>query len=489
MTALHPADVAAAARRAPLGARFKFFYGAGALVEGTTTAAMTYFLLFYLTSVCGLSGTAAGTALLIGLLIDAVADPLIGLLSDNTRSRLGRRYPYMLFGTIPLAIAFALLFSIPSSLSGVALLAYATLCALVVRIGQSIFNLPYVAVGAEVSDDYQERSSIVAYRISFAMLGTFAAIALGLGLFMAGQEGLNDRGAYIPFAWTCAALVAVGGFAAAFATRGVAVRLHAATPSEGPLLSAFVRELRDVFRNRSFMAIFGAVLAFFVAQGMAGALAIHLNRYFWQLSTDAVQLILIGATLGPFIGAPLAALLARRFDKKTLAIASFLLFVVAQFWPPVARISGLMPFTGGWLTGILFVNAVAGGVGLIGAAIGGQSMMADAADEHEHRFGVRREGLFFSGFSLAGKAATGLGGFLAGVALDLIAFPTGAEASQPLSADVIRNLGFVSGPLPAMITLVAPLALAAYTLTRERHAEILTELDHRRKSGTADAGA
>lgn len=116
-------------------------------------------------------------------------------------------------------------------------------------------------------------------------------------------------------------------------------------------------------------------------------------------------------------------------------------------------------------------------------------MMADAADEHEHRFGVRREGLFFSGFSLAGKAATGLDGFLARVTLDLIAFPTGAGANQPLSESLIRNLGLVSGHLPAMITLIARLALAAYMLTRERHAAILKELDQRRHSRTADAGA
>jgi GPH family glycoside/pentoside/hexuronide:cation symporter len=278
-----PADNAAARRR-PLGLRFKFFYGAGALVEGTTTAALTYFLLFYLTSVCGLSGTAAGTALLVGLLIDAVADPLIGLVSDNTRSRLGRRLPYLLFGTVPLAIAFALLFSIPASLEGAALIGYATVCAMAVRIGQSVYNLPYVAVGAEVSDDYQERSSIVAYRISFTMLGTFAVIALGLGVFMTGSTGLSDRAAYIPFAWSCAAIIAIGGFAGAYATRGAGERLHASAQGEGPLLGGFARELRDVFRNRSFVVIFVAVLAFFVAQGMASALAIHLNRYFWMLS-------------------------------------------------------------------------------------------------------------------------------------------------------------------------------------------------------------
>lgn len=481
-------DASAAARRAPLGLGFKFFYGAGALVEGTITAALTYFLLFYLTSVCGMSGTAAGIALLIGLLVDAVADPLIGLMSDNLRSRLGRRLPFLLFGTIPLALAFGLLFSIPASLGGPALVLYATLCAMAVRIGQSVYNLPYVAVGAEVSDDYQERSSIVAYRISFTMLGTFAVIALGLGLFMARADGLKDRSAYVPFGWACAAIILVGGFSGAIATRRAAPRLHAATPGEGALLSSFTRELRDVFRNRSFVVIFVAVLAFFVGQGMAGALAIHLNSYFWRLSTEAVQLVLIGATLGPFLGAPLAALLSRWIDKKTLAIASFLVFIAAQLWPPVARIAGLLPFEGDALTTLLFINAFAGGAGLIGGAIGAQSMMADAADEHEHRFHVRREGLFFSGLSLAGKAATGLGGFLAGIALDAIGFQAGAEAGQQVATDFVRNLGLAAGPLPALITLIAPLALAGYRLTRERHTDMLAEIDQRRgKAALLDA--
>jgi GPH family glycoside/pentoside/hexuronide:cation symporter len=483
----HGRDESAAARRAPLGARFKLLYGAGALVDGTTTAALTYFLLFYLTSVCGLSGTAAGTALLLGLLVDAVADPIIGLVSDNTRSRLGRRFPYLLYSTVPLAICFALLFSIPASLSGIALLAYATLVAMALRIGLSVFNLPYIAVGAEVSDDYHERSRIVAYRISFTMFGTFAAIALGLGVFMSGPSGLLDRAAYIPFAWTCAALIAVGGLAGAVATHGAANRLHPATPTEGPLVAGFLRELRDVFRNRSFVALFVAVVAFFVAQGMAGALAIHLNRYFWKLSAEGVQLILIGATLGPFIGAPLAGYLSKWLDKKTLAIASFLVFVLAQLWPPLARIAGLMPDAGSLLTTMLFANAMFGGVGLIGAAIGGQSMMADAADEHEHRFGVRREGLFFSGFSLAVKAASGLGGFFAGIALDLIAFPTGTDTPQQLSDGLLRNLGLIAGPLPALVTLIAPVALLGYRLTRSRHATILADLEHRRAGGQLDS--
>jgi len=110
-------------------------------------------------------------------------------------------------------------------------------------------------------------------------------------------------------------------------------------------------------------------------------------------------------------------------------------------------------------------------------------MMADATDEHEHRFGVRREALFFSGLTLAVKAASGLGGFVAGVALDVIRFPSAAASAGgdlQLAPEVFRNLGLISGPLPAVITLIAPIILVGYTLSRTRHADILRDLDTRR---------
>ncbi len=476
-------NASAMARRAPLGVKFKLLYGSGALLEGVITAALTYFLLFYLTAVCGLSGVLAGTAMFLGLLIDALLDPLIGLASDNTRSRLGRRLPYLLFGTVPLAFAFALLFSIPAAATGLTLMFYATLCSMAVRVGQSVFHLPYVAVGAEVTDDYNERSSIVTYRVSFSMLGTFLAIGLGLGVFMAGPGGLNERSSYVPFGWTCAALICLAGLGGAMATRGALPRLHAATLADGSGIGLFVAEVRDIFRNRSFVVLFFATLAFFVAQGMAGALAIYLNKYFWNLSTSGVQLVLVGATLGPFLGVPVFAMLSRRVEKKKLTIINFMVFVVGQMWPPLARLGGLLPESESLITGILFCNAMLAGSALVGAAIGAQSMMADAVDEHEHLFGVRREGLFFSGLAFAVKAASGLGGLLAGASLDLIHFPTALVSkggNVQLSDEIIRQLGIVAGPAPAMITLLAPLILLAYTLSRTRHAAILQELEARR---------
>jgi GPH family glycoside/pentoside/hexuronide:cation symporter len=111
-----------------------------------------------------------------------------------------------------------------------------------------------------------------------------------------------------------------------------------------------------------------------------------------------------------------------------------------------------------------------------------QSMLADTADEHEWLFGVRREGLFFSGLTLAYKAASGLGGLIAGVALDLIHFPTDLAARGAALAipdGVIARLGLIAGPLPAAFSALAPLFLLGYHLTRRKHAEIIAELEQR----------
>lgn len=472
-------------RHAKLGTRTKLLYAVGAVIDGVTSTSLTYFLFFYLTSVCGLSGTLAGLSTLLALVLDAIADPAIGLISDNTRSRLGRRVPYLLFTPLPLALLFVALFSVPATFTGLALFGYVTFIAMALRIMMSAYTLPYLAAGAELTDDYNDRTSIVSYRIAFQMLGTLLAISLGLGVFMAGEAGLMDRGAYIPFAWVLAGVIVVSGAISAFAVRRELPRLHVEAPVEGAAPRSIFRELGEVFRNRSFLILFSATLIFFVGQGAGGALALHFNSYFWNLSGSAVQIVIIALTLGPFVGAPLNAFLARTVEKRTLTIANLFLFAALLVWPPVLRLLDLLPHDEGTVVVILAVNGFLTGATLVGAAIGFQSMLADAADEHEYLFGVRREGLFFSGLTLAVKAASGLGILAAGIALDLIGFPTemvaGAGAAQ-LSPEIVRNLGIIGGPGPALITLLSPLALFAYALTRARHAALLAELGVRRRT-------
>lgn len=475
-------EAAAAARSVPLTRRFKAAYGSGAIADGIVAAGFGFFLLFYLTAVCGMSGTMAGTAKLIALLIDAVADPAIGLASDRLRSRFGRRLPFMVCGLLPFACAFGLLFSIPGSLTGATQFLYVTACLVVLRLSLSFFVLPFTAVGAEVTDDYRERASIVAFRLSFQNMGILLGVVLGLGVFMAGPEGLLGRANYVPFAWTCAAAMLLVGAVAIGAVRHAGPRLHGPEEDGRHFLTGFAREMIELCRNRSFLILFGTVLTYFLAYSAHVSLALHASRYFWKLDSTAIQFILLSTTLGPLLGAPISAFALRHIEKRTLALGAFWAIALFLVWPPLLQLYGPFSLTPGVASVLLFINGLLVGTAIMVGGIGFQSMLADTADEHEWLFGVRREGLFFSGLTLAFKAASGLGGLIAGLALDAIRFPTNLAARGPgvvIPADVLEKLALISGPLPAVFAALAPLFLIGYHLTRKRHAQIIADLEQR----------
>lgn len=477
----------AAARSRPLGWRFKAGYGSGALADGIVAAGFGFFLLFFLTAVCGMSGTTAGLAKMIALLVDGVADPAIGLASDRLRSRFGRRLPFMVLGLLPFAAAFGLLFGMPESLTGAAQFIYATVCLVVLRVSLSGFVLPYTAVGAEVTDDYRERASVVAYRLSFQNAGILIGVVLGLGLFLSGPTGMLERANYTPFGWTCALVMFLAGMIAIRAVHSVQPRLHEPEISHEAMGPGFIREMKEMSRNRSFMLLFATVLLYFLAYSTHTSLALHASRYFWGLDTTAIQLILLSACLGPLVGAPLSGYALRFIEKRTLSLFAYFAIAFLLFWPPLFQIFSPVRLTPETASVVLLVNGLLLGTAIMAGGVGFQSMMADTADEHEYLFGVRREGLFFSGLTLAYKAASGVGGLIAGVALDAIQFPSDLASRGPdvvIPADVLNKLALASGPLPALIAFAAPLFLFGYRLTRKRHAEIIVALEAR-KSGQA----
>ena len=473
---------ASAARLVPISFALKTQYGIGELSNGLVGAGFGFFLLFYLTAVCGMSGTVAGTATLIATLIDGVADPAIGLASDRLKTRWGRRLPFMVLSILPFAITFGVLFSMPASLTGSGRFLYVTICLIALRLSLSAFILPLTAVGAEITDNYRERASIVAFRLTFQNIGILACVVLGLGVFMSGPDGLLSRSAYVPFAWTCATLIAISGMIAIVAVRRALPRLHAPSAERTPFISGFVREMVELSRNRSFLVLFGTVMVYFLAYSAYAALALYATRYFWKLDTFAIQLILLAASLGPLIGVPVSALALRHMEKRTLAIIAYFAIAIFQVWPPLVQLYApitLPPFTA---EVVLFLNSLCVGTAIMICGVAFQSMLADTADEHEWLFGVRREGLFFSGLILSYKAASGVGGLIAGVALDAIGFPTDLAQRGPhyvVSAELIHRLGLISGPLPAILVAFAPLFLFGYRLTRKRHDEIIASLAER----------
>jgi GPH family glycoside/pentoside/hexuronide:cation symporter len=489
-TAVVAADLAQAAAgpSPPLSLRTRVFFASGDAVDGFSTTAGATFHLFYLTAVCGLSGSLAGLSVSSSLLFDAFVDPLIGSLSDNWRSRLGRRHPFLFASILPLALALGLTFSIPRALTGTWLFVYVTAVVLLLRLAYSAFTLPFYALGAELTSDYVERSRLIVYRVFFNTAAALITTFFGYRVFMTGQNGLLDRAAYIPFGWTCAALLLAAGLVCAFGTLDQRFRLREATPapSAGFGLRLFA-EIVEVFRSRSFVVLFLTVLLFWIAQGSAGVLALHQAKFFWQLPNDIIQYQAVAVAAGGLAGIPAASVIARLLEKRTVVAWTLIVNCAQQGVLPLMRIAQLLPQNGPLLYGILIAFAFL--LGLSGAVSGifFQSMMADATDEHELLFGSRREGLYFAGITLSLKAALAVGALIGGVALDAIGFPR--DLSQNLSqvahmpASAIRELGIVSGPVPAIISGVTLVLLFAYRIDRATQTRIADELA-RRRTGT-----
>lgn len=483
---------AAAQRRKKLGYGILVAYGSGAIVDSVLLTALSTFLFFYLTAVSGLSNSLAGLALFIGLIVDAISDPFVGSLSDNTTTKLGRRHPYM-FGTlIPLGVMLGVLFSIPAGLSGWGLFAFVTIVLLGLRFCHSFWNLPYIALGAELSDDYNERTVIVASRFLFSVVGSMACMALGTRVFMGGPEGLLERSAYAPFGWTSGGIIVICGLAASVGTLRAIKRLHRAPKRVGSVVKRFLADMVEIFRNPSFVTLFATVLLTTTGGGATGVLVLHAYQYFWKLPPEQIQYVLLSGPSGVFLGTLACLFLAKFIEKRTMVFYGLISYLVFISVPPLLYISGVLPKGNIALLAILMSVAALVGGATAAIGIGFQSALADAADEHENLFGTRREGLFFAGLNFSAQAAVGLGSLFAGVGLDLIDFPTNiaAKGAANISIDAATadRLGVLYGPVPAVLTAISALIFLRYRHTRITHARILMELEQRRaidQSGAA----
>jgi glycoside/pentoside/hexuronide:cation symporter, GPH family len=371
-------------------------------------------------------------------------------------------------------------------LKGAGLMAYVLALSLGLRFGLSAFNVPYIALGGELSDSYNERSTIVAFRVGVGAIGTIAVLVLGYGVFLSAKAGGQlHRAGYPPFAWSGAAVMGCAALLSTLGTLRARARLHGAAHVDGSTVFRLVREMGEVFRNSSFLFLFGACLVFFVGFGAAGALTLHANTFFWRLPPSTILLIALSAIPGLLIGIVTTALLTKAVEKRTIAMAGLGLIALSQLSPVTLRLSGILPGAGPAPVAVLIAATFLANIGVAMALVGFQSMMADAADEHDLLFGARREGLYFAGISFAAKASSGLGVMIAGLAADAIGFPNdlaakGGHAAVPWAA--ARDLALIYGPGASVITVLGVLLMFGYRISRAEHGRIIAALAARRDS-------
>jgi GPH family glycoside/pentoside/hexuronide:cation symporter len=347
------------------------------------------------------------------------------------------------------------------------------------RVSISGYLVPFLGLGAELSDDYDERSSIVAWRAIVGTLATLLGYVLGFGVFLHGANGLLDRSAYVPFGWICAGAMFVTGALSCYASLRELPRMTVTIRSEHRLWGRLYREVREVFRNPSFRLLFAGVLFFFVGQGVALTLALDGSKYFWGFDANQIQAVALASVAGLAIGLPISFALIGRVEKRTVVVTGIIIIGLALSLPVLAQLLGLLPPGVFFRVGLQAVAGAVNGVMVCVISISFQSALADAVDEHEHLFATRREGLYFAALSFAGKAATGVGSLLSGMLLDAIHFPSQAIAAGgavTIVPQVVRHLGLIAGPAAALVTVMSVFFFSRYKLNRAAHAVIRREI-------------
>ena len=472
------------ARTGPLTRSTKFYQGIGALPDTYKNFAYGSLLLFYYNQVLGMPAGSASFALMAALVIDAVADPLMGSLSDNFRSRLGRRHPFMYASALPLGIALALTFLPPAGLSPDGLFWWLLGTTVATRVAMTVFLVPWTALYAELSDDYAERSAVVMWRYLVGWTGGVAfAFVVYTFVFPSTPEytpGHLNPHAYPGFAVLLGALVTLAALlTTALTTREIPYLLQPVSAAAHAHLASFATELRLAMHNRDFLLLMGGIFVASAIAGTASALEIYMQTYFWGLTPEDLRwfgVTILGAMLAFALVPPLQA----RFEKHHVLIVCALFNLVNGFAVVALRFAGVFaPPVDALLLGILIVNVIVRVTAdtLIGIMFA--SMVADTIDAQELASGRRQEGLFSGALSFAAKATSGFGIMLGGLLLEhVIAMPAGAKPDT-LDPAVTHRIGLVAGfGVPFFYLL--PIALVAfYDITRARHATIRAALARR----------
>ena len=451
----------------------KFSYGIGQVAEGIKTRGFDYFAFFYFTQVLGLSGSLAGLAVATALVFDAITDPVAGHLSDNWKSRLGRRHPFMYAAAAPLAISWYLLFLPPTGLGQAELFAWFLGFAVLVRASMTLYHVPHMALGAELSDDYGERTSVVQYRTVSGMVGALGIIAFGIYFFFPEtpefENGLLNPSGYASFAFFSAIIMFVTVWYSAWGTRREIPRLPGPPDQPEPFsLRATLGDFRLAWQNPSFRALFLGFSLYAVSISIATALGTHVNVFFWGFTTAEISLLIFPTAAGFIVGVVGSGYLHRRFDKKPSLLFACLVSGVAGAAAVVGRLLGWMPANGApellyIVSLLLLVIGVTAGIGYTSAG----SMMADVAHDQFLRTGQNQQGILFAAVAFSGKLGSAGGHFLAGVGIDLIGFPLQLDPTQ-VAPDLVSRLGLLS--LTSFPLSVAGLyVLSLYRINRASH--------------------
>lgn len=479
----------------------KFFYSLGQLAEAMKNISLAIFILFYYNALLGMNPMLAGLSMLIALIVDSATDPLMGAISDRWQSRLGRRHFFMYLSIVPLFITFYLLFSPPESvlpardaplIEHMPIFAWLTGTGIAARVALTLFSVPHMAMGAELSSDYRVRTEIASWREAMNGVGSLIVYGLAFAWFFAGPKGQLDASAYPDFGLTLAALMSLAMLACCVGTHHLIPHMLKPKVHTRMSMRTLVVEIVHAFKNANFRWYFSGAVMIYMLIGIDTALLLYVNTYIWEISGRPLLWVSISLFVGYLLGSPWTARLHARFDKKPVLMWGTAWFAVLQMLPIILWLLGIMPAAGtAALVMALSVMRIVQGMGSVQSRASGSSMLADIADEFELQSGRRQEGVFFGAQLVTYKATSGLGKFISGIILGLMAWPTAEQIATQggVAHEKLVWLALVYGPFVAVLAVFSVWCYSHYDLNAARHRAIAEELKARRGKAVNESHA
>jgi Na+/melibiose symporter-like transporter len=457
----------------------RLFYGFGSVAFGVKDNGFSYFLQFFYAQVIGLPSATVGLAIMVALVVDAFIDPVVGQISDNVRTKWGRRHPFMYAAAVPVAVSYLLLWNPPAGWSHEALFFYLIGAAILIRSFITCYEIPSSALAAELTTEYDERTKLLSYRYLFGWLGGLAMYYLALKVFLR-PDAAHATGQLNATGYAHYGLFAAGLMLFAILVSAVGTHRHIKflrdPPHRKAKLGTLAREMVGTLTHRSFLMILAASLFNAMAIGLGFSINLYFQTYFWEFPSDIIANFTFSSLLAAIFAFAAAPRFSEKFGKKRSAMVLILLSLALTIAPILLRLAGAFPANGSpLLFPILFVNnTIAVGLAITGNILF-SSMIADVVEDSELRTGRRQEGLFFAAAAFVAKAVTGIGIFATSMLIAAIQFPQGAKPGA-VSPEIVRNLGWVYVPTAIVLYGLAVLFLMGYRITRESHAESLRKL-------------
>jgi glycoside/pentoside/hexuronide:cation symporter, GPH family len=454
----------------------KLYYGFGAVANGAKSNGFNYLLLFYYSQVIGLRADLVSLGILIALVFDAISDPLVGYISDNTHSKLGRRHPYMYAAGIPVALAYYFLWS-PPAWDETGLFLYFVCMAVLIRTLITFYEIPATALVAELTDDYDQRTEMMSFRFFFGWWGGLTMAVMNYLVFLPEEKGgLEYVQGWSDYGLTASIVIFVSIYVSAIGTHKHIPYLRKPPTSTPFSFTKTKKEMKETLSNRSFFALFVSALLQAVAAGVSTSLSIYFSRHFWELTTTQIGYMNLPYFFSAFIALMLAPKVSRWLGKKKGGMTILGLAFAMAPMPFILRVFGLFPENG---TDTLFWTLVVFNTVEVTLIIMSSSliaaMIADVVEDSEVKTGRRSEGIFFAANSFAQKAVNGLGVVVAGQILAIIQFPTKAKPGQVPEATLF-DLAYIYVPTLLFFYLFALAVLSVYKINREDHSENLRKL-------------